>query len=531
MEQFNMNLPEHSQEEIRPADVVAFERKPESPLLTKVRQNFGLYGGISFIFGAFFAILFYKAGIGLNILLFTLIIVALLTVIMKKLSIPVKSGTNYYYAGAILLALSTTLTASGILQFINFIGILLLLDLSLLHQFYEDRLWEFMKHLLRMIGLPFYCLASVYMPFVDCINFMKHTKVFKNDKTRNIFLGVVISIPFLWMVTALLASADLLFGKLTKKLFDVIFSADIFGIAFMILFGFFACYCIICASVARVGMAEKQSGAKADSSIAITFMTILSLVYLLFCGIQVAYLFAKGLFVLPAEFTYAEYARRGFFELLAVAIMNVSLILICKAFFQESKLLRVIVTVMTVCTYIMIVSATYRMLLYIGAYHLTFLRLFVLLSLLIIALVLTGVIASEYVQGFPLFQYCVAVVSICYIAFSFSKPDYFIAEYLIDHTVLLDREDMTYLTYELSLDAAPAVHPILADSNRWTNGNLSDENNYDREINSYDGQTPEFIANDYYQRIASVYSDREIRDFNYAVYLANQTMKQHLSEK
>lgn len=523
MEQFNKELPVN-QEAMKPAVVPFPEGRMESPLLTKVRHNFAVFGGISLIFGVCFTILFYKAGIGINTLLFTLIIIALMVVIMKKLSLPIKTGTKFYYAGAALLALSSTLTASEILLFLNVIGILLLLDLSLLHQFYEDQQWDFMKHCLRMLGLPFQCIITSVMPFIDCIQYMKHTKVFKNDKARNVFLGMILSLPFLWLVIALLASADLLFGKMTNNLFNLIFSADIFAVIIMVFLGFIICYCVICAALSKAGLKEKEARGKADASIAITFMTILSLVYLLFSGIQVFYLFAKGLFVLPDGFTYAEYARRGFFELLAVAILNVSLILICRALFQESRLLRLIITGMTICTYIMIVSATYRMLLYIGAYYLTFLRVFVLLSLLIIALILAGVIISEYKKSFPLFLYSVAVVTILYIAFSFSKPDYYIAGYLIDNKNNLDLEDMAYMTYDLSLDAAPLVITLLADDREWNADGTAENDNYD--IRDYDDgyESIQNLVNEYNRKIDNSRINQDIRDFNYSRYLAYQAL-------
>lgn len=521
MEQLNKVLPD-AQGEKHLALVETQVEKKGSPMLLKMRSNFGFFGGISMIFGTFFALLFYKAGTGINVFLYTLLLVSLLILISKKLSATVKTGTKYYYAGAILLALSSTLTSSYVLQFLNIIGILLLLDLSLLHQFYEDRSWDFTRHFFRMIGLVFQSIASIGMPFVDCIGFMKHTKLFKNDKTRNVFLGIVISLPFLLLVTTLLSSADLLFGKMTKNVVDTIFSADIFAILFMVVFGFLACYCIICGAIGKVGLPEKKAGIKADASIAITFMTLLLLVYAVFCTIQIAYLFANGVFVLPEEFTFAEYARRGFFELLTVTVVNVGLILLCKSFFQESKVLRGIITCFTLCTYILIASATYRMILYIGAYHLTFLRLFVLLSLLIITLVLTGILIAEYKKSFPLFAYCVVVTSVCYILFSFSKPDHFIASYLMEHVDVLDKTDVAYLVYDLSLDAAPVVIPALTDENHLEAGYLNDtQNNYILENADRD------LRLEYYIRIDREAKSHGWKDFNNSVSRAKKLAKEY----
>ncbi|MDF2845664.1 MAG: putative rane protein, partial [Herbinix sp.] len=64
------------------------------------------------------------------------------------------------------------------------------------------------------------------------------------------------------------------------------------------------------------------------------------------------------------------------------------------------------------------------------------------------------------------FQYFVVVIAVCYTAFSFSKPDYIIASYRLEHEELKE-DDLYYLTYELSLDAAPLVLPIAANKDNY----------------------------------------------------------------
>jgi hypothetical protein len=522
MEQFHTSL--SSEMEENKSVVVPHPNKVESPLLNKVRQNFGLFGGISFLFGLMFTIWFYDTGMGLNVFAFTIVMVVLLTIIMKQLTVTIKQGTIAYYLGALLLGISTTLTSSETLQLLNVIGIMMLLDLSLLHQLYEDHRWDFSRHLGFMFGLIFQSIISLGLPFIDCVQFMKQTKVLKNDRVRNILIGFLISLPFLFVITALLSGADLLFGAITKDLYSTVFSSDIFFICFMILFGFLACYCIICGAVSKSGIEIVKERRKGDTSIAVTAMTLLSLVYILFCGIQIVYLFSNGLFILPEGFTFADYARRGFFELLAVTIINIVLILLCDALFQNSKVLRIILTGITVCTYIMIASATYRMLLYIGAYQLTFLRLFVLLVLFMDAFVLAGVIITVYRKSFPLFPYCVAVISVCYIAFSLAKPDYYIASYLSEHKEQLNAEDAVFLTQEVSPDAAPIVLPLLADSSRWSSETVASKEDYNLE---YTGEYSQYHIQSYYDKITNVNMKQSLRDFNYAYYTAGDYIKQY----
>ncbi len=507
MEQLNINLLT-IQEDVNPAVLDSGENK-NSSLLSKVRPNFGLFGGISLIFGVCYTFLFYKARLGLNALLFTVIMIVLLMIIIKHLSMKVKRGTLAYYMGAFLLGASCVLTSSWVLHFFNIIGILLLLDISMLHQFYEDKSWDLLKHTSRMLLLPFSCVATIAMPFKDSILFFQNTKILKNKNVRNILIGVGISLPLLGIIIGLLSSADLLFKSLFKNIYTFIFSSNLFAVVFMIIIGFIICYCIICGATAKAGMKEIQKPfTKADASIAITVLSLLSFVYAIFCAIQILYLFTEGFSVLPKGFTFSQYARRGFFELLVVTAINLFLMILSTKYFEDCKLIRIILTFITACTYIMIGSAAYRMLLYIEAYNLTFLRLFVLLFLLIDAFILAGVIFYVYHKKFSLFHYCVIVTAVCYIAFSFARPDYYIANYHIQQKADLNRDDIYFLTKELSLDGAPVVLPVLYelvensnDSGNQPSGFVSKESFHS-------------IVKSYYENIQQEKNSRGIRDFN-----------------
>jgi hypothetical protein len=169
------------------------------------------------------------------------------------------------------------------------------------------------------------------------------------------------------------------------------------------------------------------------------------------------------------------------------------------------------------------------MLLYIGAYHLTFLRLFVLLALVILSLILAGVIIAVYRKSFPLFRYCVAVITVCYLAFAFSKPDYYIASYLEEHNDVLSSEEAAFLTQELSLDAAPIVLPLLSEENRWIDENKqgkvvlgSDEEGWTEET-----RLVEYYRTSYYDTINRMINNSDIRDYNFSVGSANNLTKRY----
>ena len=199
-----------------------------------------------------------------------------------------------------------------------------------------------------------------------------------------------------------------------------------------------------------------------ETNIAITVTGMLSVIYLLFSFIQIFYLFI-GNMELPEGYTYAAYARQGFFQLLAVCIINLFLVLLCLHFFKDNLILKIILTVISGCTFIMILSSALRMFMYIATYNLTFLRFFVIWSLVVIFLLMTGITIYIYFQRFPLFFYSVAVVTVFYIGLSFSHPDYWIARYNLNpaHTAYTEeyntRTSDHYYLSTLSADAAPIL--------------------------------------------------------------------------
>lgn len=108
----------------------------------------------------------------------------------------------------------------------------------------------------------------------------------------------------------------------------------------------------------------------------------------------------------------------------------------------------------------MIASSAMRMILYVEVYHLTFLRLFVLWFLVVLCFWLAFLIASMYVKNFPVFRACMVAITLAFLAFIYSNPDYQIARYdLAAAEEQIDDYDSvkSYICYNLSYDAVPAI--------------------------------------------------------------------------
>ena len=377
--------------------------------------------------------------------------------VMKVTGVERKKHTRWYVLVMVLLGISDMLTGSAMIQTFNNIGIFLLLVCMLLYNYVDVSKWGLGQYLAGILSAVFGAVGSVFDPFADGEAYFSGAKKGPKGKGIYILLGVVIALPLLAVVTVLLYFADAVFANFLRESLRLD-AGTVFLVLLFFVFAFFSAYC----GMRYLGKgqleAKPSERKKWEPLIAITVTLLISVVYVIFSGIQILYLF-WGKMELPEGYTYAEYAREGFFQLLFVCIINVILVLFIQSFFREHVALKLLLTLICACTYIMVASSAMRMLLYIGSYHLTVLRVLVLWALAVIALLLAGILLAIWKTRFPLFGYGLVVISGCYLVLSFSHMDYFIARYNLAHMDQKE-QDLEYLT-SLSTDAAPALYDVL----------------------------------------------------------------------
>ena len=253
------------------------------------------------------------------------------------------------------------------------------------------------------------------------------------------------------------------------------------------------------------------------------FVPSLFFCLLLVFGIKTGFVLSAVMMLLGLEIAYFPKSFSGFFQLLALCLNKLVMVLFIQSFFREQGLLKALLTLICGCTYIMAASSALRMVMYVQAYHLTFLRVLVLWALAVIAILLVGILLQIWKKGFPLFTYGMAAVCVCYLALSFSHVDYFIARYNLAH---MDGEnsDYSYLV-GLSTDAAPAIYDALVKTDAGTNEQMLQE-----ELDAYlvtleestEDSIRQFNVSRYYARHLFA---QEMEDFAGAVHMSfsNQT--------
>ncbi|MBO7531910.1 MAG: DUF4173 domain-containing protein [Lachnospiraceae bacterium] len=373
----------------------------------------------------------------------------------------------FYCIVLMLLSIHKCISSSVDLQFGSGMGILLIFSCLLLKIYSNQEAKEITAMLCKLGQLMIVPLKNIAKPFTDS-KAVKQAKAMaaagvgvdgvKPDSSgkktaRSVLLGLVIAIPLLWIILALLSSADLVFGNIVEDILDCIhlpkLSEDWFGIPFKFFLSFLAFYTWTACLPAEMFF-DREEHKKFDAVVAITFNSLIAVVYLLFSGIQFVYL--VGQMELPKGYTYAEYAHEGFYQLLAVTILNLILVSFCKKHFAENRILKVILLIISVCTYVMIASSALRMYLYVGVYGLSHLRVYVLWLLVILTVWTTILIIGIFKENIPYFRIITVFVSVWYLVFAFSMPDKWITAYDLSL-----KNVPTDLVYEVYPDAAPIL--------------------------------------------------------------------------
>ncbi len=303
---------------------------------------------------------------------------------------------------------------------------------------------------------------QVFLPFQWVLEFNAD----KSPVIKRIAVALIITIPCVILLILVLSSADMVFrikaeGLITQFTnlirFNVL-SKGFFGILFaLFLFGN-----LYQAHTCRFEKPIASSRLKGDLVIINILLTSILFVYTLFVIVQFRYLFAGA--ILPEVLTYTAYARKGFFELLALTGINMAIILTITKITRhhQGKWLtfsKILCHYLCAVTIILLVSSFYRMLLYTNDDGLTRLRFFVLGFLVFEAI---GLLITFLYIARPRFNLTLIYLSLAlcyYLTLNLIPTDHIIAKNQIQKYLNGERTDLEYV-FTLSADAVPALNDL-----------------------------------------------------------------------
>jgi energy-converting hydrogenase Eha subunit C len=287
--------------------------------------------------------------------------------------------------------------------------------------------------------------------------------------------GGLLALPVLLVFTVLLSSADAVFARAVDRLlalnpFELLADSTtrilFSGVVGLGTLGLLT-HALRRHRAGELGDTEAPAGQpRLGLTESLTLVGTVDALFLCFATIQLAFLF--GEWRLPHEgLTYAEYARRGFFELLAVSLLTLGLIVALARWTRletaaQGNLFRVGCTAMIGLVLVILTSAIKRMALYESAYGYTHLRLFTHVFMVVLGgvLVWRAVTLWWRPERFALGAFLGALGYLA--AMNLLNPDALIARKNLERAAEGSDVDTLYIRLKLSADAAPVVASYVA---------------------------------------------------------------------
>ena len=434
----------------------------------RTRLGLGVLGA-SLILGALGDLLLRATPWGVNFFLWTAALAGAAAVVAVLGRLRVAGEGRWLVPVAVLFALGVAWRDSPTVVFLDLLAFLIAVSLAVLRG---------RSGRLRLTGISEYVLGGIYTgafssagPLPVAIRDVRWREVARGgwrDPALAATRGVFIAAPLLLVFGGLFVAADAVFEKLVVDFlgFDV---AEVFGHLFLILlFTWVTAGLLWVALMAR--NPENLSFGRPDSlSLGIIELGIvlglLDLLFLVFVIVQVRYLFGGAERVLTtAGLTYAEYARRGFFELVTVTALVLPTLLLAHWLLRagnRERAFRVLAGALVALLFVVMASALQRMYLYLEEYGLTELRLYATIFMAWLAGVLVWFLLTVLRGRRDRFAFGALLTGFAAILLiNVMNPDALIARTNLDRLEEGERFDAYYLT-TLSADAAPVLFEAL----------------------------------------------------------------------
>lgn len=304
---------------------------------------------------------------------------------------------------------------------------------------------------------------------------------FSRDKqgqkaTLSVVVGIIISIPLLFIVVTLLSQADYEFGRLVQNIVQRIWDLSLIDYILEFFLGIpVACYCF--GFLYGNHYKRKVDFIKYESvnsrfiklhaipgSAVYGPLVVFNVIYVVFFIALASYLFSAFSGDLPVEMTYAEYARKGFFELCAVAAINLTVIAFAYTCVKRKegeygKTLRLLTGLLSLFTIMLVITAMSKMQMYISSYGLTRLRIYTFWFMILIIFIFI-LIAVWHVKRYNMGRILIAGSVVLFLVLGFSNADGIIAKYNID---AYEKGTLTQLDTRLLEDLSDAAVPYISD--------------------------------------------------------------------
>ncbi|MXQ52645.1 DUF4153 domain-containing protein [Shimazuella alba] len=407
------------------------------------KQNVILLLG-SFILGVIFDYLFFDKTAGISFPIFWILFQAFFYIIFRDKLIFEKNFEWFLTIPIFLLTLTFFLFSSDVFMHLNVlvIGILFIFQSILLTKNNKNPWYK-----VSFIGEAFIktieSLANLLVPFKLIGNLVRS----KSTKSAygvvgKVFIGVLFSLPLIGIIIGLLSSADSIFNHWVNEIPNFLWRIDLGDwpthlflvciVFFVIVMYFWALKHPLKAETVTIEI-EKKKPIHIDGIITLTILSLINIVYVLFTAIQVSYLFGEAKNLLPKGVTYAQYATEGFHQLVTVTVLNIFIVIFVIYLVQKIqpviyRIVQILLSVLTVCTSFILLSAFLKLSLYEEVYGYTYTRILVHAFMVLLSLLFIVALIKTWKNDISLLKYYGIIFLVWYITLNYINIDRIIAK-------------------------------------------------------------------------------------------------------
>jgi hypothetical protein len=412
------------------------------------------------VLGVLGDLLFQGKPLGLNVGLWTLAFAIGLTVLMRVSRAPLHQGRRFMLAPLLVFSAMFAWHASPLLVVANLLALAAAVSMGALRnrraRLHAATLSDYGG------GLVGACVSTAFgaLPLLmSDISWKEVVGRTRSEKVTAVARGVALGLPLLIVFGALFVAADAVFKHLMSS---AVPSVDATAVERLLIIGVWAW---LAGGLLRDLLASRDEGEEVplarerrgvgalEIGVALAFLDLL---FLAFVVVQFRYLFGGSTLVQSqAHLTYAEYARHGFFELVAVAGLTLTVLLLADWALagRGRRAFRWLAGALLVLLGVVIASALQRMRLYVQHFGLTELRLYatgVILWLAVVSAWFAVTVLRSRRHAFAVGALVAGFAAT--LALNVLSPDALIARTNVTRPVV----DVTYLA-GLSDDAIPTL--------------------------------------------------------------------------
>jgi hypothetical protein len=376
----------------------------------RLKTNPTRFWVILILLGWLFDFLFWKKPIGVNFLLFVTLTLATGIFLLQMDGLRLARGSGLLLVPIAFLAAMTFIRLEPMTMFLSICMALFLMGVFTLT--YVNGQWPHYAVVDYILGYLRLAGSTITRPLGFISENRRNQSPANGQRGRRIWpvlRGIVIALPVLAIFASLLSSADPIFARRLGD-FITLFNIEnlpeyIFRLVYILVIAYaLAGIYLHAAQKSSEPVAEKTwvSPFLGFTESAIVLGSVVAL-FSIFVIIQFQYFFGGQANISVEGYTYSEYARKGFGELVAVAFMSLLLLLGLSAITRretdtQKRAFSILGIVLVGLVIVMLISAYQRLVLYETVYGFSRLRTYTHVFMIWLGLLLVTVVVLEAIH-------------------------------------------------------------------------------------------------------------------------------------